>query len=282
MGSKRNKRVQKSQVAYFVNKNGTDAEMAEWCAKGVEGWDTLGIEQRAEAIGLMRSFNDRSRVARMEIVTDGDNKIIRIADQDNVTLQSLRLTAMFCTTSQALVDDRVSDLTSYPRPGTKGGLSAETHQLNAALAFVAGGQPTDTVQSTLLVQMAATHDAALRALGASARAQYLPQTQMFGNLANKLLNTYARQAEVLAKLQRGGEQVIKHVHIDNRGGQAVVAEQVVTGGGINGESREQPYAQGTLSAALLGPDPFGNVVPMPSHEGQEAMPVARGAIAGRS
>jgi hypothetical protein len=70
--------------------------------------------------------------------------------------------------------------------------------------------------------------------------------------------------------------VIRHIHIDNRGGQALVAEQVVTGG-ANAESREQSYEQGALGPALLGEDPLGNIVPMPGREGEEPMPVARGS-----
>lgn len=276
------KEVRKPQRAFFVDRDGTDAQMAEWCAEAVEGWETLAEQERAEVISLMRSFARGGRSARMEIVADGEQRYIRIADEANATLQSLRLTKTFATRSQSFVNDRVSDLTAFARPGVKGGLSAGSDQLNAALAFVAGGQPTDTVQSTLLVQMAATHDAAMRALGASARADYIPQAQMFGNLATKLLNTYTRQAEVLAKLQRGGEQVIKHMYIDNRGGQTVVAEQLVTGGGGNAESREQAHEQGAFSPALLGPDPFGNVVPMPGAEGQEPVQAARGGVHGRA
>ena len=38
------------------------------------------------------------------------------------------------------------------------------------------------------------------------------------------------QMETLARMRRGGEQVVRHVHVDNRGGQAVIAENVHTGG----------------------------------------------------
>jgi hypothetical protein len=47
--------------------------------------------------------------------------------------------------------------------------------------------------------------------------------------------------EALDRLARGGEQVIKHVHVDNRGGQAVIADTVQTGG-QNGKIEEQPHA----------------------------------------
>lgn len=47
--------------------------------------------------------------------------------------------------------------------------------------------------------------------------------------------------EALDRLARGGEQVIKHVHVDNRGGQAVIADSVQTGG-RNAKTGKQPHA----------------------------------------
>lgn len=263
------------QRAFVVEQDCSDEVMRKVCAAKVEGWDTLRADEQVEAMRLMRLYQKGQRSALMEIVQEGEKRFVGFADTANVTLQSLRLVETFGTRSQELVNDRVGDLVSYPRPSSKGGLSPGDEQLNAALAFVAGGKPEDSVQSTLLVQMAATHDAAMRALGAAARAEFVQQVQMWGNLSAKLLNTYTRQAEVLAKLQRGGEQVVKHIHIDNRGGQAVVTEQVVAGGGVKSKVGEQPYEQGSPGPALLGTDPLGNVVPMPSAEGQEAVQTAR-------
>lgn len=74
--------------------------------------------------------------------------------------------------------------------------------------------------------------------------------------------------ETLARVARGGEQVVRHVHnyIDNRGGQAVVAETVQTGG-ENGKSLGQSYgpACDAIGPALLGENPAGHALPMPSN-----------------
>ena len=66
------------------------------------------------------------------------------------------------------------------------------------------------------------------------------------------------QAEVLAKLQRGGEQVVKVVHV-HPGAQAIVGNVVQAQGG-NGEgganeSWNKPHAKGEL--------PTGDFQPMP-------------------
>ena len=41
--------------------------------------------------------------------------------------------------------------------------------------------------------------------------------------------------EVLDRMDRGGTQTIKHVHVDNRGGQTVIADRITTGGGAKWE-----------------------------------------------
>jgi hypothetical protein len=65
--------------------------------------------------------------------------------------------------------------------------------------------------------------------------------------------------------------------VDNRGGQAVIADAVHTGGGGLLESDEQLHATGAAGAstALPCPDPLGNGVPIPSPEGEAALSHAR-------
>jgi hypothetical protein len=138
-------------------------------------------------------------------------------------------------------------------------------------------EPQNQAEALLLVQMYVTHDAAIRALSQLGSAEWVPTAQTFGNLATKLLRTSQGQMETLARMRRGGEQVVRHVHVDNRGGQAVIAENVQTGGKGNGKIDDQSHATGTagLGPALLGADPFGNGVPIPGREGEAAMSDAR-------
>jgi hypothetical protein len=105
----------------------------------------------------------------------------------------------------------------------------------------------------------------------------VPTVQTFGNLATKLLRTSQAQMETLARMRRGGEQVVRHIHVDNRGGQAVIAENVHNGGRRNAKSDDQSHATGAagVGPALLGHDAQGNGVPIASREGAEAVPDAR-------
>ena len=78
--------------------------------------------------------------------------------------------------------------------------------------------------------------------------------------------------EALDRLTNGHEQTVRHVHVDNRGGQAVIAETVHTGGlgNGNGKNDTQPHAQGAFGSALPSPDPLGNAVPIPSRKRMRA------------
>lgn len=107
---------------------------------------------------------------------------------------------------------------------------------------------------------------------------HLDATDRYMRLALKAQAACRANLEALAKLHQPREQIVKHVHV-NEGGQAIVADQFHhhTGGKKSEQSAEQPHATGTVgeSPALLGADPQGNGVPIPSGEGQSPMPYAR-------
>lgn len=69
--------------------------------------------------------------------------------------------------------------------------------------------------------MAITHFATAMLLSRAMRADQIPQFESAGNMAVRFARTFALQAETLAKLQRGGEQIVKVVHVHS-GAQAVV------------------------------------------------------------
>ena len=82
--------------------------------------------------------------------------------------------------------------------------------------------------------------------------------------------------EALAKLHQPREQTVRHVHV-NEGGQAVIADQFHhhAGGRENGQTADQPHAQGPRGPAMLGHDAHGNGVPVPGDQGAEPVSDAR-------
>lgn len=105
-----------------------------------------------------------------------------------------------------------------------------TLPVNAAVAMLNAIAPADEMEAMLAVQMIASHHLSMIACARSKRATEIPQYEANGNMANKFARTHAAQIEALARLRRKGEQVVRHVHV-NEGGQAVIAGTVNTTGG---------------------------------------------------
>ena len=80
----------------------------------------------------------------------------------------------------------------------------------------------------LAVRLVVTHELAMQVALRSMRVDQIPQFDSAGNMAVKLLRTFTMQVEALAKLQRGGEQVVKVVHV-HPGAQAIVGNAVTAG-----------------------------------------------------
>ncbi|MEO6093045.1 MAG: hypothetical protein ABIT04_08420 [Novosphingobium sp.] len=108
--------------------------------------------------------------------------------------------------------------------------------------------------------------------------EHLAATETYARIAMKAQAQSRATLEALAKLHQPREQTVRHVHV-NEGGQAVIADQFHhhAGGQENGNIDEQSRATGPAGSgqALLGADPFGSGVPIPSREGEAEMQDAR-------
>lgn len=107
--------------------------------------------------------------------------------------------------------------------------------------------------------------------------EYPEAFERYMRMALKAQTQSRATLEALAKLHQPREQTVKHVHIDNRGGQALVADAVHTGGSKTqnaDQSHGSTYA-GPINPALLGEDPTWHGVPVPSDKGKEAVPHPR-------
>ena len=253
--------------------SGTAEEAKGDLAKSIPGWDKLSKSEQTQ-LAEMATAQLRApkpvKVTLTEKPTGG--KSIGIAG-DCETQGLLKLQKTFAAVTMDPVNARANELLKYMASvGTD-----NTDRYNAALSFIESMDPQNQAEVLLLVQMYVTHDAAIRALAMLGSAEWVPQAQTFGNLAAKLLRTSQGQMDTLARMRRGGEQVVRHIHVDNRGGQAVIAENVNTGGPKNGKIDNQSDAAATagIGPALLGADPFGCGVPIPSREREAAMQDAR-------
>lgn len=278
--TKRKAKAKEQVITVSVPASGTAEEAKATLAKGIPGWDELTKEQQTELAQIAIAQRKERQPVKVTLApTPSGGKSISIAGNCEAH-GLLKLQKTFAAVSMDPVNARANELLKY-----LGSVGADNDgRYNAALSFIESMEPQNQAEALLLVQMYVTHDAAIRALSQLGSSEWVPTAQMFGNLATKLLRTSQGQMETLARMRRGGEQVVRHVHVDNRGGQAVIAENVHTGGKEYGKTDEQTHATGTagIGSALLGSDPFGNGVPISSGEGAQAMPNARGHESGRA
>lgn len=104
-----------------------------------------------------------------------------------------------------------------------------TQEVNQALALLTAIEPRDELEAALAIQMVATHHLTLASMHRFQSADTIERRKLHGELTTKFSRTFTAQLEALGKHRRGGEQVVRHVHV-NEGGQAVIANTVNTGG----------------------------------------------------
>ena len=112
--------------------------------------------------------------------------------------------------------------------------------VNAKLALLGAIAPQNELEAALALQMISTHDLSMLMLLRAKNASHLEGMREYGNLATKLTRTFTAQMKALSEWRRGGEQVVRHIHV-YEGGQAVVAETVNVGGRENGKALIQPH-----------------------------------------
>jgi hypothetical protein len=190
------------------------------------------------------------------------------------------ITETFGTTSGDFLNANVLQLANVTMRNKKPSVEG----LNASLALVGAIAPENELEAALAGQMAATHELSMEMLWRARSADNREAMREYGNMATKLTRTFTTQMKALSDWRRGGEQVVRHVHV-NEGGQAVVAETINIGGRQNEETFKQAHeqhAQGARGSAMLSNDPQRDEVPVPSDEQQEAVPAPRRKGDGRA
>ena len=156
----------------------------------------------------------------------------------------------------------------------EGDAEARQKQYAAAGAALIGIKPADEIEGMLAAQMVATHNAAMKLLQRLKSVETIQQQDSAGNLATKLLRTYATQVEALQRYRGKGQQkvTVEHVHVHS-GGQAIVG--TVQGGGAPRKSEDQPHAQAAITyepgIPMRGADQERDAVPVAGGAGKGAL-----------
>lgn len=211
-----------------------------------------------------QTASNRARPERplAKVVVENGERIIRAADEQDDRLHGAALMEALGTRSLPFLNDTVQNVS---RVLARGGTPTE-QQHNAAMAILAAVEPENELEATLASQMVAANDCAMRCMRGMIGSDMTDQHKMFGDLANKFMRTFTAQIEALTKLRRGGEQVVKHVYVQE-GGQAVIAGTLHAAGRGNFEHANQACGAEAAagSAALPSPDASGDGVPVPGN-----------------
>ena len=165
--------------------------------------------------------------------------------------------------------------------GDEQGWMPNEWELRAAVQIVRSVRPRNEAEACLAAQMVAVHRMQMK-LSSQALSQSWPEPRTCA-IAGKLARTYAMQLETMAKLRgKGTRQRItvrkfsqhehKHIHLHQ-------------GGNENGNQPHEPKGARpaeiksarapSAGAALPCSNPQGDPLPVPSNEGEEALPVTR-------
>ncbi|MBE7197743.1 MAG: hypothetical protein INR70_08075 [Parafilimonas terrae] len=230
------------------------------------------------ALAAMPRFDERKRLARVKLTAQEDGNFVVGPSHSSAGIWAVKIADALGTGSTSFGLQQVNHLVRVALADPDKAESVT----NSMLAMVQCVEAEDEMVAQLAVQMAATHQTAMQALGKAAQAKEVDAIDALGNLANKLMRTYTMQAEALAKMRRGGEQKVKveHVHV-YEGGQAIVGNVTPPpGGGRKNESQPhaptEPRALAFAPVApVLCPDPQGDGLPVASGQREEAVPDAR-------
>jgi hypothetical protein len=128
-------------------------------------------------------------------------------------------------------------------------------------------------------------------LGRAKTSDRTDHIELYGNMAVKLQRTFTAQIEALARLRGKGQQTVRVEHVTvHSGAQAIVGDVHHHSPGIPGAqagSENRPHGTTTAAtgaqgrAALPGPDPLGNGVPI-SGNAERTMPAPRRVVARRA
>jgi hypothetical protein len=189
------------------------------------------------------------------------------------------LNETFGTTSGDFLNSSVLQLANVTMRNNKSSLEG----LNASLALVGAIAPENELEAALASQMAATHELSMEMLRRTRTTDNREAMREYGNMATKLTRTFTTQMKALSDWRRGGEQVVRHVHV-NQGGKAVVAETINIGDRQNGNTAFNPHGPcgpDERSTALPCPNEAGHPLPMSGDEGPDPLPAARRKDQGR-
>jgi hypothetical protein len=236
--------------------------------------------EQAEVHALAKRKKARRRAPRFAVHRQEGRPTQMVPAGVHADAATARLMNAFGTTDLALAERLMMQIITATHLQSSNEPVAEAN-LNAALAAVTGIGPRDEAEAMLAAQMVGVHWLAMDLLR---KANDRARLNDAGNMAVKLLRTFAAHLEALKRYRSAGEQrvVVQHQHVNVTADQAAVQVNGVApdpgGRGAISETEDQPHGQQLGHApepAMLCPEPAWDAVPVAGCDGAEAVSDAR-------
>ncbi|MGU3330503.1 hypothetical protein FV228_08900 [Methylobacterium sp. WL18] len=185
--------------------------------------------ERSRKLAVLDRYLSRNKPLQCRIVGRSVDKHVALAPRDGDEFDhTMKTLDTFGTTSPAFANRCMTRLLFFSQEAQ--GCAPTEDDINASLAAVSAIAPRDELEAMLALQMVATQEAAMDAMGRAKLSADPLASERYSKLAMKLMRSFAAQLESLEKRRRGGEQkvTVEHVHV-HAGGQAIVGT-VETGG----------------------------------------------------
>lgn len=225
---------------------------------------------------MLRAFQERRRARppapRIKVEQRGPNDVGITVGHPDEAIGRVALRAAFGTVDAEFAQSMLANVVNATR--TDRSAPVREADVNALLAAVAGIAPADEAEAMLAVQMVATHQAAITHLRRLGTVEMVPQAELAGNLAVKLLRTYAMQMEALKRYRSKSEQrvTVTHQHVNVSAENAIVGVQAPASAGGGGDGRKAEERAHAPTAVTY--QPLEPVAPMRCADAERA-PVLR-------
>ena len=240
--------------------------------------------EQAEIRALAKRKKTRRRAPRFAVDRQEDSQIQIMPAGVHADAAGTRVMNAFGITSTDLAERLMMQIITATHLQSSNEPVAEA-TLNAALAAVTGIAPRDEAEAMLAAQMVGIHWLAMDLLR---KANDHARLNDAGNMAVKLLRTFAGHLETLKRYRSAGEQrvVVQHQHVNVTADQAAVQVNGVApdpgGRGAISKQEDQAHASGIHQSVpdesgspLPCPNPTRNIVPVANGAGKAPVPNAR-------
>lgn len=132
---------------------------------------------------------------------------------------------------QDTLNCHIHQMVAYVTSGLKTDSRAIEKMLNGYIRFVLDNNPSDLVETMLVIQMIVTHDLFMKVVTrANNASQTFQATKDYANLTCKTSRLYVQQMDSLEKYRRKGQQTVNVNHLNvEKGGKAYLGKFVANG-----------------------------------------------------